>query len=180
MRRAARWVEQNHTLQYMRRRFSVTAAAGATEIEIPSTGIKTILNFRWTTSGTATGWFNCNKVSFGDIDWDRSAVLGLPGQFYLDGERTLVFNGTVQAEAKAEGMLVRYSDWPKTDSEEHWLLNNAESLLLVRSMIELAVVNTRDERTWTMFRTHQEDAIRTLMNADYEAQYSGQDISLRA
>jgi hypothetical protein len=45
-------------------------------------------------------------------------------------------------------------------------------------MMELAVVNTRDERSYQMYMTQREDQMRVMLNADYETRYTGQDISL--
>jgi hypothetical protein len=48
IRRAARWIEQNYTFQYMRRRFEVDTAAGENVIGLPANvPIKSIIYLRF-------------------------------------------------------------------------------------------------------------------------------------
>lgn len=181
IRRAAQFVEQNYSLQYMRRRFDVTLGVGESTLEIPDMRIKAVLGIRWDVLDTFGRYQKAKKIDFDDIDYpstrhDSSTV---PTEFYLDGEHTLVFTTTTSEELTGEGMLERYSDFPIEGDEDHWLLNNAESLMLCESMMQLGII-TRDDRSYAMYERNMQRAIQVMLNADYAARYAGQDISVRA
>jgi hypothetical protein len=105
--------------------------------------------------------------------------MGVPGEFYLDGTNTLVFPFAYSGAESlvGTGILARYSDFPLEDDESHWLLDNGEAVLLVQSMLELGIIS-RDDRTYAMFDGHFQKHITVMLNADTEAVYTGQDISL--
>lgn len=174
MRSAAHWIEMNTTLQYMKQRFELLVEPETDFVEAPNVGIKAILTVRYKYVLDAWGKpIKLNKVSQESMCYSPASV---PDEFYLDGATTLVFNGKFQENFELVGMLARYTDWPKRDNDTHWLLNNAESLLLTQSMLELGVINTRDERTYQMYLSHRQDQMTVLQNADFETQYAGQDI----
>lgn len=175
MRRAANWVEANHTLQYMRRRFTLDVEKDSDEAELPSISVKAVLSLRYLTVRDDFGRpISVRKVTLEEMDFDDVVV---PNQFYLDGVTNLVFNGAFGENYQMAGMLARYSDWPKADTDTHWLILRAESLMLSLSMMELGLIS-RDERSYSMFQSNLSSQITVLQNADYEAVYAGQDISL--
>lgn len=172
VRRAARFIEQNWTLQYMRRRFTLAIAAGVDEVALPpGVPVKTIEKLKVVQGATS---YACNKVDLGEFEVPLD---GVPRQFYLNGTTHLVFNGPFASGASAFGILARYSDWPKENDETHWLLDNAEGLLLRQTLIEI-LTDSRDERGLTAMLAKREEDIRVLLAADYEARYTGQDIFL--
>lgn len=185
MRRAARWIEQNYTLQYMRRRFQLDINAGDELIEFPAgTAIKTIESMKlFFADGTS---LPCNKIDFADIEnipgeegWGVYQNWNYPRQFYLDGDNGIVFNGVPAGPATARGIMVRYSDWPVGDEKTHWLINNAEGLMLRQSCLE-AALDTRDTRFLNDIRNQRNEDITVLLNADTSARFTGQDIVLSA
>lgn len=186
IRRAAHWIEANYTLQYMRRRFLLSVAAGDDEVPVPDVNIKAFLTpILWTNALGADGKpSRCVKVDFEDQDWsDPYRAIdgtGVPMGFYLDGVSTICFTSGYSGYTTlaGRGFLSRFSDFPIEDDESHWLIRFGESALLTQSMMELAVINTRDERSYQMYMTQREDQMRVMLNADYETRYSGQDISL--
>lgn len=184
IRRAVRWIEQNHTLQYMRRRLTVQSVAGDLTIGLPANvPIKAIEYLRFeTAAGTR---IECEKGELSDpeIEWtivDRYSAWPSqtmnPSHFYLDGVETLVFNRVWQESLPGVGTIARYSDFPKLDNQTHWLLRHAEGLLLRQSMIE-ALLDRRDSRAAESYVAKREEDIRALMNADFQARYAGQDLS---
>ena len=171
IRRAARWIEANHTLHYMKQRFQVTVTQGTDEVELPKIGIKAILSLRY------RELINRRIVHLSKTTLEAvHPVDDLPSEFYLDGAYTIVFNGSFQEDFELIGRMSRYSDWPKKETDTHWLLDNAESLMLTQTMLELGLIS-RDERSYGMFMQNRDQQIRTLINADYEAEYAGQDIA---
>lgn len=183
MRKAANWIEQNYTLQYMRRKITLQVAPGAVEVELPSIRIKSIGRLGWRFG--SGDYVRLRQVDFDDFtpaalslsSWPTSNEAGVPGSYCLDGMSTILLSLPAPTNVVLDGWVVRYSDWPKEDSQSHWLLQNAESLMEVQCMLELAVLN-RDDRNYQLFMSHRDEQIKVLQNADYEARYSGQDIVL--
>lgn len=186
IRRAARWIEQNHTLQYMRRRFTVESVAGDMTLPLPpNVPIKAVEYLRFETpAGT---WLECQKAEVSDpqkdwshVDrytaWPTRAVN--PTHFYMDGVETLVFNRPWQESLPGVGILARYSDFPRQDNQTHWLLNFAEGLLLRQTMIEV-LLDRRDSRAAESFVAKREEDIRALLNADYQMRFAGQELGGR-
>lgn len=174
IRRAARWIEANYTLQYMKQRVTLTVERGTDEVALPRIGIKAILFLRY--RDLVDG--EVMRISKSTLESFNHELMP-PQEFYLDGATRLVFNGIFQEDAVLIGRIARFSDWPKKDTDTHWLLDNAESLLLTQSMLELGLIS-RDDRTYQTFLQHRSDQITVLQNADYEAEYAGQDIILGA
>jgi hypothetical protein len=191
VRRAARFLEQNYTLQYMRRRFEVTSEIGTNRIALPpNVPIKTIENLRFLGSdGTE---YPVNKGSMNDsalrafypaypssfssrydpgVGW-----VGMPTVYYLDGVSALVFNQNFLESLTGEGIMVRYSEWPTADDQTHWLLENAEGLLLRQSMKEYFLA-TRDDRGQAGNDAQWQQDLKAMLNADYEMRYAGADLS---
>jgi hypothetical protein len=184
-RRAARWIEQNYTLQYMRRRITVTSVAGDTTILLPTdVPIKSIEYLRFNAlDGTR---FDCSKGELSDPDvlwttatsgqiWDT--MTQFPSRFYMDGTIALVFNVPFTESLQGQGIMARYSDFPVNDSETHWLLNNAEGLMIRQALLEF-LVDARDDRGAQAAIMKRDEEIKALLNADYDARYTGQDIQL--
>lgn len=179
IRRAARWVEQNYTFQYMRTRATLTATTGLDAIALPQgTPIKGLssVRFNWT-----RGFLDVAKVDLDVLEaaeiWDRypTSAPVFPTQFALNGGDELLFNAKFPEDCVGVLTLVRYSTWPKGDDQTHWLLQNAEALLLTQTMIEF-MVDQRNDQGYAAVRSHRDEAVRALINADFETRYSSQDI----
>jgi hypothetical protein len=185
-RRAARWIEQNYTLQYMRRRIIVNAVASKDVVLLPTNvPIKSVEYLRFDAAdGTR---HECSKglLSDPEVDWtvnarytdwpNRQAMW--PSHFYMDGMEALVFNRVFPEALDGQGMMARYSDFPMKDTQTHWLLKNAEGLMLRQALIEF-LTDARDDRGAAAAMQKREEDIKALLNADFEAQYTGQDIQL--
>lgn len=178
IRRAARWVEQNYTLQYMRKQAVLDVEGDSPEVDLPEgLPIKTVEYVTFPTLfGRGDRIHTARKGELSDMEWGQQTGYA-PELFYLDGVERLVFNGLFGTDVQGVAMIVRYSDWPNKDGLTHWLLQNAESLMLTQTLIEASVV-TRDQRTWEMLRQQRDEQIRVLLSADYEMRYAGQDIVL--
>jgi hypothetical protein len=175
MRRASQWIEQNWTLQYMRRRVEIRLEAGMDSIPAPRR-CKTVEGIKW--DNVPSDYTFCVKRTFEMIERiPRSGLI--PQQFYLDGATEIVFNGKASQDLHGQGMAVLYSDFPADDRDSHWLIVNAEELFLLQCIITSSVIN-RDERTWQMTKMQRDEAIKVALNADYEASYAGMDLILQA
>lgn len=184
-RRAARWIEQNYTLQYMRRRILVTSEATKDVILLPTNvPIKSVEYIRF--EGTDGTRYECTKGELSDpeIQWTRNMHLTewtrnmwTPSRFFLDGMEALVFDAPFPESLNGQGMMARYSDFPTADHQTHWLLIHAEGLLLRQATIEF-LVDARDDRGAMAAKQQRDEDIKALMNADFEARYTGQDLQL--
>jgi hypothetical protein len=184
LRRASRWIEQNYSLFYMRRRIHLTSTAGEDTIILPtSIAIKSIALLRYRNADGTLG--KINKIDMEDEDWvPGQTAYGIPSStipsaFSLNGSEELIFNARFSNSVDLEGIMIRYTDWPQDDDKTHWLLNNAEGLMLRQSMIEVSTY-TRNADAYAVFLRQREEDVKVLLNADYEARYAGQDIFLTA
>lgn len=183
-RRAARWVEQNHTLHYMRRRFTLLSVAGENTIVMPTNvPVKSIEYLRFdATDGTR---YEMTKGDLSDpsTSWvtpDRYAAwpqyTTVPTHFYLDGNYALIFNHAFPEALTGQGIMARFSDFPTAENQTHWLLQYAEGLMLRQSMLEF-MTDVRDDRGFQATMMKRQEDIQALMNADHEARWTGQSIS---
>jgi hypothetical protein len=136
---------------------------------------KTIEVIKWT--DVPSDYVTCHKRTFDMIDRVGIASV-VPQQFYIDGAREIVFNGRASGDLNGTAMGVLYSDFPADDRDSHWLIVNAEELFLLQCVITSSVIN-RDERTWTMTKAQRDEAVKVLLNADYEASFTGMDLVLQ-
>jgi hypothetical protein len=88
-----------------------------------------------------------------------------------------VFNRAFTQVLSGQGIMARFSDFPIADSDSHWLLVNAEGLMLRQSMLEF-MADARDDRGFQAVMGKREEDIKALMNADYDVRYTGQSIQL--
>lgn len=187
VRRAARWIEQNHTLQYMRRRFRVKSVAGDEVVDLPpNVPIKSIEYLRFEGSDGSRYEMQKGDLSDATIEWVQSDRYSawpsnraiMPSHFYLDGVVSLIFNRPFAEVLDGVGTMAQYSDFPRQNNQTHWLLQNAEGLMLRQSLLEF-MVDARDDRGAQAVIMKRQEDIQALMNADHELRYTGQDLSLR-
>lgn len=183
-RRAARFIEQNYTLQYMRRRFTLRSVAGEDKIELPTQfPIKSIEAIRFVgADGTLYPMAKGDLMDpiqprsidrYGAIIWQSGSVL--PSQFFMDGMYAMVFDKAFPEALDGQGMMARYSDFPKQDNQTHWLIQNAEGLMLRQCLIEFFTL-ARDDRGYSVAKLQREEDIKALLNADFEARHTGSDL----
>lgn len=184
IRRAARWIEQNYTMQYMRRLVRVQSVAGSDTILLPTNVPVKSLNFLRFIGGDRI--YVCRKSTLENQDtcgpwldrygdWPETSKALFPTEFYMDGVESIVFNRAFSEVLPGEGLLIRYTDFPTEDSQTHWLLQYAEGLLLRQALVEFMVL-ARDDRGYTVAKLQREEDIKALMNADFDAQFTGQDL----
>lgn len=173
-RRAVRWIEQNHSLEYMRRRLVVDVAGGATIVALPSASYKAILSLGYRADGD---WIGLTRRDFDTASRNDWGTPTGPRLYQLDGGSNLVLDVAPSTDLTLRGWWSLYSDWPSVPEASHWLLANAETLLRSQVMLEFALFN-RDERSAALFSGMREEQIKVLQNAEYEARYANQDIVL--
>lgn len=186
IRRAARFIENNWTFQYMRRRFTLQSVAGDVTIDLPpNVPIKAVEYLRFDGADGTRYEMVKGDLSDESVDWNWAErysaqpnyVGVMPSHFYMDGVVALVFNRAFPEVLGGVGLMAQYTDFPRKDSDRHWLIDNAEGLLLRQSMVEF-MTDTRDDRGAQAMLAKREEDLRALMNADFEARYTGQNLSL--
>lgn len=186
IRRAARWIEQNYTFQYMRRRFEVDSVEQEATIDLPpNVPIKSIEYLRFEAEdGTR---FEVSKGEMSDEEWhqpvdrygDRWDMSNatFPTRFFLDGTDSIVFNRVFPKAYTGQGIMARYSDFPKDANQTHWLLINAEGLMLRQTVLEF-MVSERDDRGFQAVAAKRAEDIKALVDADFHTRWTGQDVQL--
>ncbi|NJM09444.1 MAG: hypothetical protein HC883_00655 [Bdellovibrionaceae bacterium] len=171
VRRAARWIERNKTLGYMRTVVAFTLGLGTTQtlssMNLETTRLKSILNIRYTTE--ARYWL-VSRQSFSVV---TTLEAGFPTGFnWNEGEDFIRWNRTVVETAPAESLIAYYTEWPTNLTATPLLITYAEDLLLAKSMYYLAPA-MRDAALGSMYNAQAMEALRTLILAEEEKQESG-------
>lgn len=184
-RRAARFIEQNWTLQYMRRRFTLISVPADSVVDLPpNVPIKAIEYLRFDGLDGSRYEMTKGELSDTNIDWvqhDRYSAWPtnralMPTHYYLDGMVALVFNRPFSEELGGQGLMAQFSDFPKAPNQTHWLLQNAEGLMLRQSVLEF-MTEERDDRGFAATKMKRDEDIQVLLNSDYQARFVGQDLS---
>jgi hypothetical protein len=180
-RQSARWIERNASLKYMECLEPLRIIEDDEEILFNTDLIKSIifmrldidrnliqsLNIAWA-FGPDDRWFFLKKGDPRDfIDKEK----GIPSHYWLgSGNRKIKFNRPSVTDFDGEIFYNRYSDWPTDTTKTHWLLNNAEDILLAQVMILMAPV-LRNPRLVGQYRPIRDEAIRTMMLAEEETRW---------
>ena len=169
VRRAARWIERNYSLKYMEEHFLFDIDASATNprlITLPS-AVKKIEFFRW--KDTDGDYHNMTQVAAQDFPDNEETD---PVSFWMEGDRRLYLGETPEDDIDgAEILFIRYTSWPTDDAAEHWLIDNAEDLLLAQSAMNMLPF-TRDYDSAPLWKNARDEAVRTLLIADEELRQS--------
>ena len=188
VRRAVRQLERNYSLLYMERFSGVDLdvdAANARFLPWPSELTKKINFVRYaaSTDGTVTtaqnsnarGWVylqRCDPINVTSIETASPQAYWLTGG--EDGLGYLVLDQVGTTDITFEIHWVQYTDWDSLlTTATHWLLNNAEDVLIAQTLQLLA--GLADEPDWIPKYTKMRDeGIRTLLMADEEFRSSGE------
>ena len=169
-RQSARLVERNYTLQYMRRyvTFSLDPAADKPRaIPFPSVRVKSI---RFIKLILDDGTFSF--VEKADPRQLVETATELPTHYWLDAFDNIWFNNTPDQVYPAEMDAVQFTDWSAlTSTSTHWLLDNADDLLLAQTMLQLSP-QIRDDKMMALYKVLRDDALRTLLLSEEELEGS--------
>lgn len=174
IRQAARWVERNRTLQYMKKlaEISIDPATADTPqyIELTGTLIKSVIFFRWV---AADGEYIYLKSEAPHKF--TSLEKGTPRYYWLDGVSRIVLTTTPDEVLTGELQVARYSSWPTADASTHWLMDNAEDVLEARTMMNVAKY-TRDPNLFATWKAILDDSLPGLYAAEEELQYQNAEL----
>ncbi len=179
-RQAARWIERNQTIRYMKR----------TELYNKTGGTDNVLSIG--AAGNVKGLdavaiYEENnydnliaELDHEDLINTQTADEGVPSAFDY---RTIILASDTDPADDAEPEIildivpainysfavntVRYSTWPTSLTVTHWLLENAEDILLARTCIQLGPIAREPEIT-QFYSPLLNDGLQTLLSAEQE------------
>lgn len=176
VRQAVSWIERNYSYQYMKRWLTGTIDVSVTYpyiIPIYELRIKSIEAVRLESSD---GWLNDLKR----IDPKERSQLpeeGTPSAYWLDGETSLILDAYPATNTEYALHVVQYTAWPTDENFEHWLIDNAEDMLLFTTLWYTAI-HLRDSRMANDYKILRDEAQQTLHSAQQDIQHNDRDAAL--
>lgn len=173
-RQAARWMERNYTLRYMRRFVSFTLDVDNVyprAVAQPAR-IKSIQMLRYSLpDGDDTKFYKLFKIDPRDVTAVKDDY---PTSYWLDGDEWIWFDNQPDDDLPLEMIFSQYTNWPTSDSEEPWLLANAEDAMLAKTM-QLMAPYLRENSFLQTYKPMLDEGIRTLLLADEEFDWENTD-----
>jgi hypothetical protein len=182
VRRAAQWIEQNYTLAYMKRfvEFTISASSSNPRVLPMPSRPKQIYFLR-----IVEGAPNSQDISkeYKNLKMAAPSTLselgkGEPEYYWLDALDYIWLNSIVEEDHTAEMYYAQYTSWPTDTTQEPWLVNNAEELLLAQTMLHLAPF-MRDQMTAELWRGQRDLSLKALIDADYEFEYQNRSLKMQ-
>ena len=100
---------------------------------------------------------------------------GEPGGYWLDGVNSIVLDALPEEDYTYHLHLHQYTAWQKDEDDfEHWLLDNAEDMLLFTTLWYQGVF-LRDSRMIKDYKELRDTAMQTLHIAEQEIQHNDRD-----
>lgn len=173
VRQAVRWIERNYTFQYMRRwvEGSIDASV-ATPYIIPLYDLrpKAIEAFRLIDSETSK-YRDLKRI---DPKERNGRGAWPPSGYWLDGVNSIILDAEPTEDQDYEIHLHQYTALPTDTDFQHWLIDNAEDLLLFTSLWYMGV-SLRDDRMISAYKLLREEAMQTLHIAEQDIQHNDRD-----
>lgn len=180
VRRAGRFIERNYNFLYMERFAELDldlSAANPRFIAFPSLLTKKINFVRYPTvigGSDNQGYIYLQKVD--PIDVTAIEPESNPRGYWQTGDETgsnfLVLDQIGTDELTFEVHYIDFSIWPTASTATHWLIDNAEDVLLAQTMRMMAPY--ANEPDWILaYKSMWEEGIRTLTMVDEEARNAG-------
>jgi len=171
VRRAARWIERNNDLPYMKIYASFAIDADAPEprlITLP-TELKSFGDDGFVRIVNADGTFS--YLSNLAPQTQKEILVEPPQFFWLSGHNEIWLNSTPEEDLSCEIYYVRYSTWPTLDTATHWLIDNAEDLLIAQTMVMMAP-SLRDISVLQLWKGLRDEALATVVRSGTDMQYT--------
>ena len=162
VRRAARFIERNYTLQYMNVYSTFELDAEATEprlIQLPA-GIKRDRLIR--ILGQDKSYNDLRKVDPADVKTLRTER---PSAYWLSGDDKIWLAQAPDQDYACEIYWTRFTTWPTLPDGTTWLLQNADDVLLAQTMVLMAP-HLKDPDLVTMWSQNLLNCLKTLLDSD--------------
>lgn len=174
---AVRFLEKNHSFQYMKRWLQWTINPDATHpyiLSMNSYEFKKISLVRGTPVGGGR-FFPITRIEPEDRD-TREA--GQPTGYWMDGVQNLILDSIPEEAYPIEAHGVLYTDWPADTTADHWLLRNMEEALLARTLM-IAAVSLTDDKLYSSNKLLLEEELRLGFVSEEELQEGGKDVRIQ-
>ncbi len=161
---AAKWFERNLPMKYMHRwvSFTIDPLAAEPRLIIPPPRVRNYEFVRIVKSDGTFGYLN--KIEAMDVGRVEE---GTPKQFWLDGRENLVLDTTPVESLSAEMGYFQYSDWNGLgDTQDHWLLSDAEDAMLAQTMLLMAAFLREGLEFVQRYKLMRDEAIVTITSAE--------------
>jgi hypothetical protein len=165
-RQAARHIERNFTLQYMRRYQSFPIPANVQSFAFPSTRFKQVSFIRIVQDDGSYDY-----LTYVDPQEVSSVPTEQPTLFWLDGFKAIWFNAITDKAYSCHLRWIEYTNWPTGSGDEPWLLAHAEDCMLAATMVRLAP-QMRDPEIQQMYSGLFDLSMKSLIDAEMELQAS--------
>lgn len=168
-RRGCRFIERNFTLQYMKvfLEFTIDAeAANPRRVSLPS-GIKKEEFIRLLNDDASYAYME--KIAPQQV---TSLVTEQPRAYWLSGTDEIWLSSIPDKDYNAEIYCAVYSTWPTLDAGTHWLLENAEDVILASSVLQIAPAIRLDEKSAGLFGDMLKAGLKTLIDESIELEYA--------
>lgn len=183
VRMAARFLERNLDFAYMRRWGELNIDADADEPHVVS-----LFGYNFKAID-AVRIVNLD-VTPGSDDADRFTDLKLidprqrttrrsesPSAYWLDGVTNLILDARPNVDMVLELHYRAFTEWSASSGWTHWLLQNAEDLLLAQSMMFIAIYR-RDMALYATYKAMRDDSMKTLQAAEEELAFSNREAAM--
>lgn len=185
VKRAARFIERNQDMEYMRKYVEFTLNAAASQprsIPFFNNRVKDFIFFRYPiTQGWPPGyenpvstegsWFYLTQVDPRDVAGNAD---GPPSAYWLDGRDCIWFDNKPGTDIDMQASWYEYTDWPTDPASEPWLVTDMEDLLLGQTMMFLSP-RAREPEWIGLYRPQRDEGLRTLHLAEEQLRQSNRD-----
>lgn len=177
---AVQWMERNYTFKYMETFRLFQAVEGSRTLDLPSNVIIKAHKFirLVDASGTYKSLKRCEPEDITSLrSSQNSAGDYLPSRYWVAGNATIVFDAILQGDLNGEALFYQYTDWITGADETHPLLGFASDVLLQQVCLFMAAF-LKDVEMAAAYKTLRDEAVNTLVRAEDENKYAGQDFTM--
>lgn len=171
---AIRWLERNYNMQYMHRYVTFTLAANSRSVSFPSGGTPKRIEFIRQVKSDNT------IIEYPKVDpQDVTELTVDPTGWWLDGTEFLWFDRATSGALALELEMLywQFSADLVADADAHWLLDNAEDLMVAQTMLFMARLAKQD--AWiASYKNMRDEGLQTLISAEAELDAGARDPSM--
>lgn len=171
VRQAVRFLERNAPMKHMETWFDLVLDRDDQLAQFPWQ----FRHFRWMRYKqiTSDGFLYLKSVNGEDLfPWDDYSV---PMSYLQIGYEAIRFNRPAPDRLALEGVVYKFTDWQTTQPQfSHFLLTNAEDLLLHQTLITMAVY-LKDARMLQFYKPLRDESLKALFAMDQEAEENGKN-----
>lgn len=184
-RRAARWIERNYTLEYMKKfKDDLTISEDDRDILLTSfvssnATLKRVLFWRIADDTDSDGLPEYYYIEEVDPQDHAGLVEARPKTFWRNGSTELMLGQNPGEDYTSHIRWDEYTVWPTDTAEEPWLLANADDVMLGQTMLMLGPRLRLDPARAALWKQLRDEGLRTLLLAEDELRAGAVESSMR-